>query len=194
MILALVLVHNRSAAANRNQVTALAALTVRNLNTLLDDNGVPILDAEGNPMGSYYYTISGLSIPHTVKFYQAIPFGISPPNTLYNLDSHKVFYGQGDNDKIGFHPRFFNWGLKRATDFGADIVAFVDDHAQFTVSGLEFQINRLVDRRIFVEALWGKACNLILLREVGQLREDLTLSDALTDLRLRVIARGWEYG
>jgi len=194
MNLAIGLIHNKNPATNRNQIGALAALVVRHVLNVAGQEFDPSAQDEVE-ISRVYYTIAGLSIPHEAIFFQAIPTGITPPNNLYSLDSHKVFYSPTDNaDKTGSHPRFWNWAMKRGFDHGADICAIVTDHALFTVAGLEFQVNRLVDRRVLVVPLWGLAASMRLLREVGQLREDLGFSGALDDLRARIIARGLEHG
>ena len=188
--LALSLIHNKNAATNRNQISTLVAVTTTVFVPLLDDNGQPVLNELGEPIGETHYTITGLAIEHVVRFYQIMPFGVSRPNNFNSLNSHNVYYGE--SDKIGTHPRFYNWSIKRPLDQGADIVAIVTDHTQFSVAGLQLQINRLVNRRLLVIPLWGVAINTILFREVGQFREDLSFLESLADLRARIAARGWE--
>ena len=183
MNLALCLVHNRSTAANRNQVTTIAALVephyVGGAGTADDHESV-------------YYTLAGLAIEHVVRFYQAVPFGVNRPNTMGALNSHNVIYGADGENVVGGHPRFRNWSIKRACDYGADIVALVTDHAQFTVVGLAFQINRLIDRRLLVIPTWGLAVSSRLFPLIGQFREDLDAAGTLADLRARIVAAGWE--
>ena len=183
MNLAICLIHNRNAAANRNQITAIADLVVSNY--------LP-LGSTSEEYEERYYTIAGLTVPHVANFYQVVPFGASRPNNMGTLDSHNVLYGARDEDKIGTHPRFRNWPIKRACEYGADVVALVTDHAQFTVAGLALQIARLVDRRLLVLPLWGLAVSCRLFPLIGQFREDLNAVDALADLRARILAAGWE--
>lgn len=181
--LALGLIHNRSTAANRNQITAIAAL----VETHYEPPGSTDEDYE-----SRYYTIIGLPVEHRALFYQAVPFGVNVPNNMHTLNSHNVYYGAGDENKTSTHPRFRNWSIKRACDHGADIAALVTDHAQFTVAGLALQIARLTDRRVLVVPLWGLAVSARLFREVGQFREDQDAAASLTDLRARILAAGLE--
>jgi len=201
MLLALGLIHNKTPAANRNQINALAAVAVRHV---LDTNGQEFDPSvqDDVAISRVYYTIAGLSTQHEVTFFQVLPTGVNQPNNFYALDVVNVQYSPVDNaDKTGSHPRFWNWLIKRPVDYGADICAIVTDHLQFTVAGLQIQINRLVDRRMLVRPLWGIACSSRLLREVFPdlvrdrqplLREDLSFSDALDDLRARIAARDWE--
>ena len=199
MLLALGLIHNKSNLGNRQQINTLTALVERHVLNLDGQEFDPSVQ-DNVEISRVYYTIAGLSTPHEAIFFQAIPTGVNPPNNLYNLDSHKVFYSPVDNaDKTGSHPRFWNWLLKRGFDYGADISCVITDHALFTVAGLQLQINRLVDRRVLVVPLWGVACSERLMRDVVEprqaiLREDLGFSGALDDLRARIVARGLEHG
>ena len=183
MNLAICLIHNRTALQNRGQITAIADLVVSNY--------LP-LGSTSEEYDERYYTIAGLAVPHVTKFYQVLPFGVNRPNNMETLDSHNVIYGARDENKTGTHPRFRNWSIKRACDHGADVVALVTDHAQFTVAGLTLQIARLVDRRLLVLPLWGLAVSCRLFPLIGQFREDLNAVDALADLRARILAAGWE--
>ena len=192
MLLALGLIHNKSNLGNRQQINTLTAVVERHVLDLAGQEFDPSVQ-DNVDISRVYYTIAGLSVPHEASFFQAIPTGVNPPNNLYNLDSYKVFYSPNDNaDKVGQHPRFWNWALKRGFDYGADISCVITDHTLFTVAGLQLQIGRLVDRRVLVVPLWGLAASARLLREVGQLREDLGFSGSLDDLRARIIARGLE--
>jgi hypothetical protein len=112
------------------------------------------------------------------------------------LMSHNVLYGAGDNDKTGQHPRFFNWALKRATDYGAGVVCGIHDHLLFTVADLNTQLARMEADRdlVFLEPLWGRMGRLRLLREIGQLQEDLAFELALGEYRSRITARGMRHG
>jgi len=192
VLLALGLIHNKSNLGNRQQINTLTAVVERHVLDLAGQEFDPSVQ-DNVDISRVYYTIAGLSVPHEASFFQAIPTGVNPPNNLYNLDSYKVFYSPNDNaDKVGQHPRFWNWALKRGFDYGADISCVITDHTLFTVAGLQLQIGRLVDRRVLVVPLWGLAASARLLREVGQLREDLGFSGSLDDLRARIIARGLE--
>ena len=183
MNLAICLIHNRTAPQNRNQITTIAALVVPNY--------LPP-GATADDYDAVYYTISGLAVEHVARFYQCVPFGVNQPNNMGLLDSHNVIYGVRDENKTGTHPRFRNWCIKRACDYGADVVALVTDHAQFTVTGLALQIARLVNRRVLVLPLWGLAVACRLFPLVGQFREDQNATDSLADLRDRIVAAGWE--
>lgn len=126
MNLAIVLTHNKP--DNSKQIEDLASL--------IEDNRTPEVDKEGNPTGRMdkngeiitrhtHYNLKGLP-EHEVKFYQIVPFGVERPANMNLIDSHNVIYGKGDEDKVRNHKRFFNWGLKRATDYGADLVLHLD--------------------------------------------------------------------
>lgn len=132
MKLSIIICHNKGDVQNAAQIEVLKPLIEKQ--TELHDE----FNEAGEVIGqfeTYYYTIKGLP-GYRVKFYQIIPFGVTPPSNLYDIDSHKVFYGKGDEDKTGDHPRFFNWGLKRATDYGADEVIHLGDYSKFSVNAI----------------------------------------------------------
>jgi hypothetical protein len=133
-MIGIVITHNK--VDNAAQIEALKPLIEKQTE---QHNG---LDEDGNEIiwETYYYTIKGLE--HKVKFYQIIPYGVTPPANLDEIDSHKVFYGEGDEDKTGDHPRFFNWGLKRATDYGADFVVHLKDYTKFDVADIKKSIEK----------------------------------------------------
>lgn len=194
MKIAITLVHNKIPQENEAQIEFLKPLIVKNTFP------IPIYDQEGNKVGQdegYYYSIKDLDVPHEASFFQIVPFGVTPPPNLYHIDSHKVFYAKGDEDKTGDHPRFFNWGLKRGTDYGADISIYLDDPKKMNLKDLPFYLNSLIDpddKTEFAEDQFGKMGTLRLLKEVGQLKEDRTLADALTDLKSRNTKRGGKNG
>ena len=182
MNLAIIITHNKTDADNIAQIETLKPLIEKQ--TILNDE----FDEQGNVVGqfeTYYYTIKGL-IGHEAKFYQIIPFGVTPPPNLYDIDSHKVFYGDGDEDKTDDHPRFFNWGLKRGTDNGAEIVVHIEDITKFSVEDLAIQVNTLIDptdKTEYTEDLSVKVASLTLLKEVGQLDETKTKQEAIEELK-----------
>jgi len=184
--LAIVLVHNKGTVENRAQIDLLKSLIERQtiINSDFDENGLEIGTFE-----SYYYTLIGL--PNRVIFLQVFPFGVTPPSNKNVIDSYGVFYGIGDESKT--EPRFFNWGLKRATDYGADVVLQIDDMSKFDTTDLLDKLNTLTspdNLMEFIETAYGKIMTVKLLRIVGQLREDRNLSVALTDYKQRMTARG----
>lgn len=190
--LALVLIHNKSDLDNQAQITA-----VKNLTTEVVDG--PFLNEEtGETWTTIHHEIIGLPFPHEVKVYQVIPFGVEPPTNRYEINSGGlVQYGKGDEDKVGDHPRFFNWGLKRGTDYGADIVVSLEDFKKFSVDDLAVYLNTLIDpddKTEFAEDTSVKIGTLKLLKEVGQLDEAKGKEEALTDLKQRVTDKGYKNG
>ena len=185
--LALGLVHNRGNLANRQQIANLLPIVISHF----EQTGT---GSDGEPIGSWWYSLQNLTLEHRVKFYQVIPFSVNPPNNLYDLDSYKVFYGAGDEDKTGEHCRFFNWLLKRGTDYGAEVVLYLRSPALFGAIDLDTRLRAMEADRVFLEPLWGKIGALRLLREVGQLRENRVFDLAVDDLKVRITARGLRYG
>lgn len=187
--LAITLIHNKSNAQNQAQITALKSL----LTTVTDG---PFTDSEtGATWTTTHHEITGLAIPHTVKVYQIIPFGVTPPPNRYEVNSGGiVYYGKGDEDKTGEHPRFFNWGLKRGTDNGADVSVYLTDPANLTATKARNALNKLVNDTEFVEETWGKIGTLKLLKQIGQLKEDRTFTQAVSDFKTRVVQGGLKNG
>lgn len=197
--LALTLIHNKSELENEEQIVTLS--------TLLQEQFVTVTDEEGNEEQVFsHYTLSGLALPHEVKIYQIVPFqpdnksepyeAIKPAN-LSLLHSHNVYYGKGDEDMVGDHPRFFNWGLKRGTDYGAEAVVYLEDPQKLDFEALAASLNSLVDPDDKYEYVEDEACKVTsanLLKEIGQLNESLPSTEALTDLKQRISLEGKQYG
>ena len=195
MKLAIVIVHNKTNSENQAQISSILPLVVKNSQLITED----IYDSNGNVIGqqineSYYYIIKGLTIPHEVRFYQVVPYGVNHPLNFNELDSHNVIYGKGDEDKTGNHPRFFNWGLKRGTDYGADICIYLDNLPQFTATKARQALQKFTNDTEFVEATFGKLASLRLLKEVGLLKEDRNLTEAISDLKTRTTGKGLKVG
>lgn len=200
MKIAITLVHNKTDSENVAQIEA-AKLLVDEVKVPAftnDESGtsVPIVDPESGIQKQILigYKIKNLAIDHMVKFFQVFPYGVTPPANYNDIDSHKVFYGKGDEDKTNDHPRFFNWGLKRGTDNGADISVYLSDPAALTSTKVRTALNGLKNDTEFIEEAWGKIGTLKLLREVGQLKEDRSLTQAITDLKTRVVEKGLKNG
>ena len=183
MELAFTLVHNLGALANAAQIVRMLTLITP---------VVELIDGEDTVMPVYDLT----GTLHRVRFYQVVPFGVETPANLDALNSHKVWYRAGDENKTDDHPRFYNWGLKRGTDYGAEAVVHITDAVTFTAIDLELHLAQLRNSMVFREPSWGQITALRLLREVGQLKEVneanevLTFTDAIVDLRARIDAAG----
>lgn len=194
MRIAIIITHNKTDAENEAQIEALKPL-IEIQEEVFDE-----YDSEGNVIGQFtknYYTIKGLTLEHRASFFQIVPFGVTKPTNINEIDSHKVFYMAGDEDKTGDHPRFFNWGLKRGTDYGADVVIHIDDASKFDPTKIAIKLSKVADEKDkieYAEDTYGKISSLKLLKEVGQLKEDQTLSYAITDLKSRVVEKGYKNG
>lgn len=135
MNIALVLIHNKGDQGNFDQIEV-----VRNLLTYDPDSAT--------------YTNSDLP-GQSFKVFHIIPYGVADPGNLYALDGHTVRYGKGDEDKIGSHPRFYNWALKRSTDYGANLVTVIEDAATFAPIQLVDCINDTMGKCILDQKIWG---------------------------------------
>ena len=122
------------------------------------------------------------------------------PSNLYLLNSHKVFYCPSIDLRTdgrlftNNHPRFFNWGLKRSTDYGAHATMFIKNYQTFDTTDLEFYLNELEDPDSKIEFVEKPSYNLASLRslkEVGQLDESIPLPQAFSGYKNRIIQRGY---
>lgn len=192
MTIAVTIVHNKTDQENEAQITALSSLLEVAFD-IFDET-----DEQGNVIGQIqvpYHKIIGLDIDHRVKVFQVIPFGVTSPPSIYAINSGGiVYYGVGDENKVGTHPRFFNWGLKRGTDNGAEIAVYLQDPASLTGTKARQALAKLRNDTEFVEESWGKIATLRLLKEVGQLKEDRTFSEAVTDYKGRISQGGLKIG
>lgn len=187
MQIAVTIIHNKSDVENFNQIELVKQFIEEVRESYIDENG----EQHNILLG---YKVKGLTLDHIVRFFQIVPFGVTPPSNLYDIDSHKVFYGKGDEDKIGSHPRFFNWGLKRGTDYGADISIYLDNILQFNTRGAVQALQKLTGDTELVETTFGKIASKRLLQMVGQLKEDTNLDQALIYLKQKVIQKGLKNG
>lgn len=186
MNIAIVLVHNKTPKKNEEQIdTLLSHLSEVRLPLFEEDK--PVLDDEGNQKTYFsHYILNNLDIDHVVNVYQIVPFQpenksepyeAERPSNFNKLYSHNVLYGRGDEDKVGDHPRFFNWGLKRATDFGADIVISIDDISKFVPERIK------TVSKDYVEDTGVKFATSRLLEEKGQIDEAKPIAQAFEDYK-----------
>lgn len=176
--IAISLIHNKSNRNNELQITTLNTLITQ----IFEEINVEGIIKQA-PTG--IYKLNNLLIEHECKIYQIVPFGVRVSDNFNLLNSYNVYYGVGDENKIGEHPRFFNWILKRGTDHGANICLQLSDISNFTLSNLNTRLNT-IDTEKFIETNYGKFGSLRLLREVGQLKEDRSIANAIIDLRSRI--------
>lgn len=205
MKLAITLVHSKTPEENEAQAQALLSLVERIEQTHpeLDPlSGEPILDELGQPLTyvTFYYRLKDLDLEHAIHVYQVVPFGVARPpssNLVQAIPGRLVEYGQGDEDKTGEHPRFFNWGIKRGTDDGADVSLYLTTPAGLNLQRLKGHltaIERRPDNVDFIEDSFGKIGTLRLLKRIGQLKEDRSFSEAITDYKSRISGGGLRTG
>ncbi len=195
MKIAIVIVHNKSNAQNKEQIDFVKNLVEEVFIPVFDDNGLPIVEPNTGEQKQALvgYKLKALEVDHLIRFFQVIPFGVTPPDNLYSIDSYNVFYGVGDEDKVGNHARFFNWGVKRATDLGADTVIYLESPEQLTKQLLSNKLTELESKH-FVESGFGKIATNNLFKEYGQLKEDKSLVSAFEDLKQKIDTKGGKNG
>lgn len=165
--IAVIIVHNKTDLENETQILDL----------------LPLIKKQTEGTGEnekYWYVLDGLKIEHEALFYQTIPFGVTPPFSLNQIDSWKIFFGEGDEDKIGDHSRFFNWGVKTATNHGAQKIIYLEDLKSFDVQSLEIDLSK---EGLYAENTYGKIVDKQLLEDKGQLSEETPFSESIEELK-----------
>lgn len=187
----IVLIHNKSEKDNLAQIEALKSHLL-----LLTDHHEE-QDPNGNlqKYDTYHYEIKGLKIPHNVKFFQLIPFGVTVDHeTLYSIDSYKVFYGRGDEDKIGWHPRFFNHAMRFPIDsMAADVVIHLHDHKTFNIKDLEKHLQKLETHHMTSHS-WGHITKKEILIHVGEVDEEKPLEEGMKRFKNKIVQKGLKHG
>lgn len=175
--IAITLVHNKGEKRNIDQIEKLKKILV--LKEDLHDEYNEAGEVVGQHI-TYHHEFKNLNFEHEVKIYQVIPYGVEPPPNRYDINSGGIVqYGEGDEDKTGDHPRFFNWGAKRGIDQGAELSIYLEDVSRMNAQSLKA---RLQARSDFSEETFGKVISKDEFRR-GQLREDRGLSEAVKEKR-----------
>lgn len=150
MKIAITLVHNKTDLENVAQINALKAL----LKEVVDG---PFVDPDtGQTWTTTHHEITGLNIPHEVKVYQVIPYNVTPPANRYSINSGGIVEYTAKEPLTGHHPRFFNWGLKRGTDNGADVFIYLSATVNLNTQKIKNALNKLVNNIELLEENWGK--------------------------------------
>jgi len=163
--------------------------------TLRSGHLLPALRRERNPSEAKFPSLSsvGLRPGYFAKGDKDSPFSAWMMERLWKIlfdGEHKTKY---DENKIGSHPRFFNWGLKRGTDYGADVVIYLDDVSKFDLISVDLEVNKLIDETNpieFTELVSGKLVTSKVLKTVGQLDETKTQTQAIEDYKQRLKSSG----
>lgn len=202
MKIALVLIHNKSVEQNFAQIEALKSM-VSVVEEYIDGS-----DDAGNIIPQAFkrrvFSLIGLGIPHELEVLHIVPYqpdnssdpykAILPAN-FYDLNTRNVQYGRGDEDKVGNHPRFFNWGLKRGTDSGSEITVYIEDITKFTVAKLKKKVASILDTSDsteYAEDTFGKVGSRTLLQAVGQLSENN--GNPFAEYKGRIAQKGLKHG
>ena len=160
MKIAVTLVHNKSDKENEAQIKAVLALVDKVVDTNVDqETGAEFL--------TNHYEFKDFGIPHEVNFYHIVPYGINRPSNLDQLDGHKVIYGSEFqmNEKT-----FFDWGLKRGTDHGADVSIYVEDINKLNFKQLLPKFEKIKDKQDpteFLQESGAKIANVEYIKKGG---------------------------
>lgn len=160
MKIAITLVHNKTDAQNEAQIDTVLGLVERLTNTNTDPE-------TGEEFSTYHYEITGLGIPHEVRFYHVVPFGVNKPSNLDELDGHKVFYGP---EYQMVEKTFFDWGLKRGVDHGAEVSLYLEDLSKLDFKKILSKLQKVAnktDKTEFVQDAGGKIANLEYFKKGG---------------------------
>ena len=132
--------------------------------TELEETATPEYEAS---FTTYYYTINAIDIPHEVRFYHVVPFGINRPSNMDELDGHKVIYGP---EFQMVEKTFFDWGLKRGTDHGADVSIYVEDLSKLDFKKLLPKLEKVKDKQDpteFLQEAGAKIANVEYMKKGG---------------------------
>ena len=196
--IAIVLIHNKSDSENSAQISTLLSLLSEQNET------IEWVDFDGKTVSAthVYYRFSDLLEPHRVDVYQVVPYGVIPPDNFYAVNSEVVYYyGAGNEDKIGDHPRFYNWALKKATyDSGftpaADLCIPVTDFSTFDLNNISKCINDVSGNCVLDSYSWGKIIHsdVQFLHDPREmvLDESKAIDIAFTDLESSITSTGLE--
>lgn len=206
MKITLTIIHNKTDAENAAQITAL-----QNMLTVVTDG--PFLDLSTNETyTTTHHELIGLNVPHEVYVRQIIPFGVTPPPNRYDINSGGITQYTKEDDlfneelyaKQGIkvplldkNIRYYRHAFKRGLDIGSDVSIVLEDVTKFTPQKLIGKLNALTnknDATEYVEDDYGKMVTAKMLREVGHLKEDRTLSEAITELKRRIVGKGLKHG
>lgn len=201
MNIAIVVVHNKTQKENYNQIEFLKQYLVK----IIDHHTVTNEDGSIFEYDTYHYEINDLQGVN-VKIYQVLPFqpdnisdpyeGVWPTNAN-DIDSHKVAYGKDNQEMTGDHPRFFNWGLKRGTDYGADIVVYLDDYKKLNTLELQTSLELISNKNNnigFIEKQSNLISSAKLIKEKIQIEENKNKTQGISELKQRLMEKGINYG
>lgn len=204
MKLSITLVHDKpTMAENEAQIEELK----KHIETRFRE--VPEYDEQGNLVTIHqvpYYAFKALLEEHEVLIMHIIPYQpwntsnpyeAEKPANLGDLFTRGVYFGKGDEDKKGDHPRFFNWSLKRGTDIGGEVSVYIEDVTKFDFPKLQKKLTKLLDKNDsteYAEDVYGKLATLKLLQEVGQLDESKTKDQAIIELKQKSVGKGFKNG
>lgn len=160
MKIAITLVHNKSDAENEAQISTILGLVDRIADTHVD----PETQEE---FYTYHYEIKDLGVDHEVRFYHVVPYGVTKPSNLDELDGHKVYYGP---EYQAIDKTYFDWGLKRGVDQGAEVSLYLEDLSKLDFKKMLSKLQKVADKADkteFVQDDGGKIANLEYFRKGG---------------------------
>ena len=184
MKISITLVHNKGDKQNKAQIELLKPLIEKR--SVAHDQ----YDKDYNLIGqfyTYYYSLIGMPEDVEVMLYQVIPYGVTPPPNLDEIDSHKVFYGPEDADVD--ETRFFNWGTSRGSQHGAEVAIYVKNVKQLKLGDLLPSLRKVADKNNkedMVEATSVTAISTRLFKEIGDLDENEDVENALTKFKVEL--------
>lgn len=193
MKLTIVLVHNKGDKGNTAQIEALKTMLDRSTE-YLDGQDEETGEIIPNAYTREVFKLKDLPVDHELFIKQIIPYGVTPPENRDEINNGgMVYYGEGDEDKIGDHPRFFNWAMSRGMNDGADVVLYLEDVLELDMTRLSTKLSALrstKNKTEFVEDTYGKMATQKLYSKVSRLDETKQLSEAITEMKADVEEKG----
>lgn len=162
--IAITLVHRYSDAKNKAQIDTVLGLVDRITDTHEEFND------KGEVIGAfdtYHYEFKNFGIPHEVRFYQIVPYGKVQPQNFFALDSYNVLYGP---EFASVEKTYFDWGLKRGTDHGADVSIYVEDLSKLDFKNLIPKLQQVENKANpaeFLQETGAKIANIEYMKKGG---------------------------
>lgn len=178
-----VIIHNKGAQGNFDQIETLKTKLTEVIENTAEESQI------------IHYEFIGLSVNYEVKISQIFPYGVLPPSNFNDLQGRAVFYGTGDEDKTGTHPRFFNWGFKRGLENGDDFVYVISNVNNLSALTISTQITAFIQNplNVLAENTAGQMLTPSVIN-TGLLDENMDFTTALQDLITRLNNQGFTTG
>lgn len=166
--IAVVVVHNKSDAANTQQCADIIAVAVP---VALDPNA---------------FTVTGVANSFFTA-YQIVPNGVTRPSNMNQVPSYRTLLYRA----TATSGRMWNWSVRRGIDDGADAVAYLSTTAQFTATTINAAMAKMPPRHFLENEPFGQVVSIRWLLSILPLLDDSqTYANLITAYKARAAADG----